>query len=405
MIGAIFLIFLLYFITQGIGNSFKKKHSYFSTRLMNGLFAYHIFFIIVYYTYARLNPSDSARYFKVPQRGDFSWFHFFGTGTTFMDFLAYPFVNYFNFSYEMMMVMFGWFGYLGFMYAYLFFRENIPLNVKVFGRIDLLTLILFFPNMHFWTSSLGKGSVIFLGLMMFAYAIKKPKIRFFILILGSFIVYSVRPHMFLFIAVGTIISLLVDSKNVSLAKKVFMSLLMMGTLFLIQDKILGMAGLQDSENLISGFQDFSEDQAEGLAQAGSGVDMSSYPLPLKLFTFWFRPLFFDAPGILGLITSFENLVYLLLFIKILKKDFLKFVRKAHFMVKMSLIVFLSGSIALSLVMSNLGIIIRQKSMVWYFLFFVIYYYLAQKKFEKILRLKKLRRIRALELKKGNVAMK
>lgn len=402
MIGAIFLIFLLYFINQGIGNRFKKKHPFFSGKLMNRLFAYHIFFIIVYYTYASFNPSDSKRYFGVPQRGDFSWFHFFGTGTTFMDFLAYPFVNYLNFSYEMMMVLFGWLGYIGFMYAYLFFRESIPLKIKVFKRVDLLTLILFFPNMHFWTSSLGKGSVIFLGLMMFAYAIKQPKSRAITLLLGSFIVYSVRPHMFLFIAVGAVISLLTDSKNVSISKKVFMSFLMLGTLLFVQDKILAVAGLQDSENLINGFQDFSEDQAEGLARSGSGVDMSSYPLPLKLFTFWFRPLFFDAPGILGFITSVENLIYLLLFIKILKKDFIKFIFKSPFMVKMSIIVFISGSLALSFVMSNLGIIIRQKSMVWYFLFFVIYYYLAQKKYDNILRLKKIRRKRELELKKENI---
>jgi hypothetical protein len=37
------------------------------------------------------------------------------------------------------------------------------------------------------------------------------------------------------------------------------------------------------------------------------------------------------------------------------------------------------SFAMTFVMSNLGIIIRQKSMVMYFLFFVIYYYLAHEK--------------------------
>ena len=77
--------------------------------------------------------------------------------------------------------MFAWFGYLGFVYAYLFFKENIPVNVKVFKRFDLLQLILFFPNMHFWTVSLGKGSLIFMGLMMFTYP---PKINKKSLFLG-----------------------------------------------------------------------------------------------------------------------------------------------------------------------------------------------------------------------------
>lgn len=53
------------------------------------------------------------------------------------------------------------------------------------------------------------------------------------------------------------------------------------------------------------------------------------------------------------------------------------------MVKMSAIVFLLSSFALTFVMSNLGIIMRQKSMVMYFGFFVIYYFLAQEKWQQI----------------------
>jgi len=159
------------------------------------------------------------------------------------------------------------------------------------------------------------------------------------------------------------------------------------------------AGLEGSEDLTEDFSQFSEGRSDKLSSSGSGVDMSGYPLPLKFFTFWFRPLFFDAPGILGLITSVENLMYLLLFIKILKKDFIKFVKNSPIAVKMSLVVFLLASFAMTFVMSNLGIIMRQKSMVMYFAFFVIYYYLAQKKYDKIIRLKKLRRVREVELEK------
>ena len=53
------------------------------------------------------------------------------------------------------------------------------------------------------------------------------------------------------------------------------------------------------------------------------------------------------------------------------------------MVKMSAIGFLLSSFALTFVMSNLGIIMRQKSMVMYFGFFVIYYFLAQEKWQQI----------------------
>lgn len=359
---------------------------------MNSLFFYHLFFFGVYYTYTLFNRSDSTLYYERPQWGD-TWWDYFGTSTTFIDFIGWPFINVLGFSYEMMMVLFAWFGYVGFVYAYLFFRENIPIKIRVFN-IDFLVLVLFLPNMHFWTASLGKGAPIFMGLMMFAYAIKKPKNRWVVLILGSLFIYYIRPHVFLFVAAGTIMGLMTGKEKIAFWKKVVIYGGMLGALIIVQDTILGVAGLDESEDLIEGFDKFSNERANSLSDSGSGVSMANYPLVLKLFTFWFRPLFIDAPGALGLIVSFENLIYLLLFFKILKKDFISFLKKSPVSVKMSITVFLLASIAMSFVMSNLGIIMRQKSMVMYFLFFVIYYYLAQKKYDRIVKLK--RRRKALE---------
>ncbi len=402
MLGAVFLIIILLLITQGLFSSLSKKHAFFSKKLMNILFLYHFFFWFVYYVYAIFNNSDSKAYFDRPQMEGLNWFDFFGTSTTFIDFLSYPFINFFGFNYEMMMVLFAWFGYLGFVYAYLFFRENIPIKITVFKRLDLLTLILFFPNMHFWTASLGKGAPIFLGLMLFAYAIKNPKSRIITIILGSLLIYYIRPHVFMFVAVGTVLGYMSGKEKISFGKKLFIYVALIGGLVLVQDTILAVAGLEGSEDLVEGFDEFSEDRSQSLSNSGSGVDMSSYPLPVKLFTFWFRPLFFDAPGILGLITSVENLIYLLLFIKVLKKDFITFIKNSTVVVKMSLVVFFLSSFAMTFVMSNLGIIMRQKSMVMYFAFFVIYYYLAQKKYDKIIRLRKLKLARELELNKETV---
>lgn len=388
MFGGFVLIIICLIINQGLFSSMSKRHSFFSKKLMNGLYLYHLLFFGVYYVYALVNRSDSHNYFSRPQWAGRDWFSFFGTSTTFIDFISYPFINYFNFSYEMMMVLYAWFGYLGFVYAYLFFRENIPLKIKVFKNFDFLILILFLPNMHFWTASLGKGAPIFLGLMMFAYSITNVKKRFFTLIIASLIVYFIRPHVFLFIAVGTVLGYMTGKEKISFWKKILIYFVMVGGLILVQDQILGVAGLDGSEDLVEDFQDFSETRSNKLDNAGSGVDMSSYPLPLKLFTFWFRPLFLDAPGILGIIVSVENLIYLLLFLKILNSKFLKFLKKSPISVKMCLTVFFLSSLAMTFVMSNLGIIMRQKSMVMYFLFFVIYYFLAQQKYDRILLRKK-----------------
>ena len=389
MIGALVLILFLFLINQGFFQTLSKRHIWFSKKLMNSLFFYHLFFLGVYYTYTLFNRSDSTLYYERPQWGE-TWWEYFGTSTTFIDFISWPFINVLGFSYEMMMVLFAWFGYIGFVYAYMFFRENIPIKIKVFN-IDFLVLVLFLPNMHFWTASLGKGAPIFMGLMMFAYAIKNPKGRLVTLILGSLITYYIRPHVFLFVAAGTVLGYMTGKEKIALWKKILIYVGMIGSLILVQDTILGIAGLEGSDDIVEDFSDFSTTRAEKLDNAGSGVNMANYPLPLKLFTFWFRPLFLDAPGALGLIVSLENLLYLLLFCKILKKDFISFLKKSPISVKMSITVFLLASFAMSFVMSNLGIIMRQKSMVMYFLFFVIYYYLAQKKYDGIMLLRRKRK--------------
>jgi len=376
---AILLIPFLYLLTQTIFKQLRKKHDFFSVKLMNRLFFYHLAFGAAYYIYALFNPSDSKKYFTWPQNESLGWFDFFGTETTFINFISYPFINGLGFSYEMMMLLFTWIGFMGFVFAYLFFKENISLNVTVFKRVDLLTLILFLPNMHFWTASLGKGSLIFLGLMLFAYSITKAKTRILGLVLGSLLVFYIRPHIFLLLVVGALVGFMTGKEKIEWKLKLTVCGVILAGLFLLQDQILAVVNLDNSQNLIADFIRFTSTRSEALGSAGSGVNMAGYSLPEKIFTFWFRPLFFDAPGILGVIVSIENLIYILLFLKIFRMNFFKFILNAPVNVKMSLVLFLMTSFAMTFVMSNLGIIIRQKSMVMYFLFFVIYYYLAHEK--------------------------
>ncbi|WP_299758426.1 hypothetical protein [uncultured Pontibacter sp.] len=382
MFGAFILVVVLYLINQPLLGYFKNQYNFLRIKLLNQLYWYHMLFAVIYYIYSIFNPSDSQRYFNRNSiDGNLSIsYPPYQTGTGFIDFIVYPFVHELGFSYEMAMILFAWFGYLGFVFFYIFFRENIKETIRVYS-FDLVTILLFLPNMHFWTASLGKGSFIFLGIAMFAYALKAPQKRIVSMVLAFIIVYSVRPHMMMFLAVGAVVGYLTGRENIPLYQKLIILGACVAGIFLMYDKILEMASINE-EDVVGSFQNFSSNRAELLARSGSGVDMSNYPLLLKLFTFWFRPLFFDAPGALGLYISAENLLYLLLTLKLIDKSFMKFLKGASSLVKMSLITFISSSVALSFVMSNLGIVIRQKSMVMYFLFFVILAFLEFKKRQK-----------------------
>ena len=379
----ILLFILIFFLNKLFISNIVNNNPNLSIKLLNNLFFYHLFFFGVYYVTTIFSPSDSKEYYKNASEigSNFSLFQF--SGTQFIDNFAALFASL-GLSFESMMLLFSCFGYIGFVYAYVFFRENIPVDVKVFKRYDLLTLLLFLPNMHFWTASLGKGSLIFMGLMIFAVAIKKPRQRIIILLIGGFFVYMIRPPVMLFVLSGVMVGLLTGREKLGVGTRIILVLASLAFLFSASTTILGVIQIDsNSENVVDDFQDYATAQSDRLeSSAGSGVAMQSYPLPFKFFTFWFRPLFVDSPGILGLFSSAENLVYLLLFLKICNLRFIGFIRKAPYMVKTSAITFLLASYAMTFVMSNLGIIMRQKTMVMYFGFFVVYYFLAEEQFKK-----------------------
>lgn len=382
--GVVLLFFLLLLINELFYKKIAQRHPFVSIKLIKRIFLYHTLFALVYYVYAIYSPSDSKQYYFVLSGLNEGWLDTISMTNWGIFFTAYPFVVYLDFSFEMCMLLFSWFGFIGFVYAYLFIAENIKEKVIVFGKYDLLKLLLFLPNMHFWSASLGKGSLIFMGIMMFIYSVRQPKKRIIALILGAFFVFSIRAHMMFFMIVGVLFGIFFgNDQKLNSATKFFLILSGFIFIYLGADSILAVANLEKSENLINDFSEFALIRSEGLSEkAGSAVDMSNYSLPFKLFTFWFRPLFVDVPNVLGIFSSIENLLYLLLFFKICNKSFLRFIKKAPSVVKMSAMIFLLTSFAMTFVMSNLGIIMRQKSQVMYFGFFVIYYFLAYEKARK-----------------------
>jgi hypothetical protein len=365
----------------------KKGKPWFQVNLMKNLYWFHMLFALVYYVFALFSRSDSQDYYLRPQQQYADWFSAYATGTPFIDFVGYPFINYLGFTYEMMMVMFAWMGYWGFVCFYIYFKENVRYRHKLWG-FDLIALLIFLPNMHFWTASLGKGSIIFLGLGLATYALSNLKTRKGALIMGLLIVYHVRPHIFLFMAVGIVVGLFTGRQKVPLYQKILVFGGSVAAMALLYDKIMAFSKL-DGDNLLESFNQFSAVRSYELSKAGSGIDISNYPLPLKLFTFWFRPLFVDSPGAMGLIVSFENMLYLFLTAKLFQKGFIKFLRKSSALLKTSAVIFLGTSFALSATMSNMGIIIRQKSMIMYYLFFVVLAFMDYKKHLQVMKKQRL----------------
>ena len=392
MLSGIVILFLTCIISLGIIASFARKFPRFRLDLLKPLLFYHLILAIVYYLYAIFNPSDSHYYYikLVDQiKGD-NWFAYYSTSTGFIEFIGYPFVNYLGFSYEAMMCLFAFFGFVGFIYFYILFRENIRFK-HTFAGYDLLLLLFYLPNLHFWSSSFGKGAVIFMGVGMFFYGLSDLRNRWITVGVAAILIYHIRPHILLVILVSSMIGFVFTTKGISVPLRIVF-LLFAGTAFyFIYESVFQMVGVDENEFISQGLNLSS--RARELSKTSSGVDIGSYSWPMKLFTFLFRPLFFDAPGLLGLVVSVENLFYLLFSLRLFSLSGLRYLLFSNFLIKTAFFSFLTVSIALAQISGNLGLAMRQKSQVMMLFMFFILSFLDQNKYVAYQRMR-LARLRA-----------
>lgn len=382
MLGGLIIILITGLASFALISELKKKHPLIDDRFLKQLFFYHLLLFFAYYAYVSFNPSDSKWYYEKVTTGfrGPDWWSFYGTSTTFIEFVGYPFIRYFFFSYEAIMALFSWFGYLGFVCFYFFFRENIRFSHHFMGY-DFVKASFLLPNLHFWSASFGKGALIFLGLALFFLGISKVKNRWITVVIGGFIIYHVRPHIMLVVLLSSVIGFVFSNRGISMAWRVTFLVGAMLSFFFIYRDVMQMVGMDDEQPVAQSF-DLAHRAVE-LTKATSGVDITSYSLPMQVFTFLYRPLFIDAPGALGLIVSFENVFYLLISIQFFSKaKAWNHLLTGNFLVKSTFMSFLTVTIALAQISGNLGLAIRQKSQVMLLFLFVIISFFDEQKFRE-----------------------
>lgn len=399
MLGGTIVLIVAGIISFLIINGLKRRYPYMDSGFLRNLFFYHILLSLAYYGYALFNPSDSRFYYQkvmMNYRGS-TWQDFYGTSTTFIEFVGYPFIRYVGFSYEAIMALFSFFGFVGFIYFYVFFRERIQFKHTFFG-VDLIKLIFFLPNLHFWSSSFGKGSIIFMGIGLFFYGISKISSRWLAICIGGIIIYHVRPHIMLVMLVSSAIGFIFSTKGISISLRITFLIGAVIAFYYIYGDVLRLVGIDEQEFISQGL-DLTH-RASDLTKATSGVDISSYSLPFQVFTFLYRPLFIDAPGMLGLIVSFENIFYLLFSLRLFTLRGFNYLVVSNFLVKTALFSFLTVSIALAQISGNLGLAMRQKSQVMILFMFVILSFLDAEKMKshKALLIQQVKKFRLAKLK-------
>lgn len=363
-------LFLTYRLKELYRFSFEEK------RMINWIFVFHTI-VCLAATPILFYGGDANHYWMYPKSQTFEtiWELVVNNPrpSQIMFLICYFPSNFLGLSFLPGMLLFSLLGFWGFIFIMLTVKSFIPdlsdlRNVKLFG-VGLFPYIFLLPNMHFWSVGVGKDTLLFFSVSIIIYSLINLRKRWFKILIGIAITYYIRPHVLLFLAAGFGVSYILSSK-LSFFQKIAFAAVGSIIFFPLLNNVLEFARIDQftTEHL----DDFSSSKSKALSKAGSGIDFSDYPYPLKVLTFIFRPFFFDINGIPAFIASLENLIQLLLFYFFFKNKSIKFVFKANVVIRTCFFYFIIGALAFAPVMSNLGIIIREKNMLMpAFLIFIL----------------------------------
>lgn len=328
------------------------------------LFLWHTLFCLIYYKISLTAPSDAKGYFAVSLYKDNLRFY---PGTSFLQYLTSLFTkSFFEPNYLNTALIFNTLSSSGLILLYLSLKECL----KVLPRHWYL--ILFIPSLSFWTASLSKDSLSFFSISLIIYAISSKENKLILILLATSIMFMVRPHVAAIVLISFVIYFVVQSKINLIFKLLTIPLILIG-LVLSLSFVKEYVGLEDSslesiDNYLGKKQGLGEDY-------GSYVDISSMSLPMKLFTYNYRPLPYEARSMTTFISSLENviLLFLTIFILIKSRSHLKLFIKGYNL--LLLIYLFLVWIMLANVTNNLGIASRQKWMYMpVFIYLLIYIY-------------------------------
>lgn len=369
------IIFLILLVNTYLIKALVNRFDIASERYLWTLFIVHFLMSATYMLYAYFTTSDSVAYYNKTLASD-EWLVFFQTGTPFIHFLAWPFISVIGLSYYSVMILFSYFGYLAIMYFYITARENIQL-MPTWQNLSATELVFLLPNLHFWSSSLGKGSTILFGLALFTFGLSRFNRRIVPIISGSLLVFFIRPHIFFTLVAAVMIGVLITRSGIKSYLKWLIFLLSLFVFIYISEDVLKFT---DTESLDITSSEVLSHKAEELSKSNSGVNIKDYGIFMKMLTFWFRPLFFDGQGAFGILVSFENLVYIFMFITLIWQGIFHWL-KWNGWIRICVFIFFMGSFILAQVTGNLGIAMRQKAQFMPFLFLIYLNALSYRKSE------------------------
>ncbi|MBT0813135.1 hypothetical protein KIH41_17740 [Litoribacter ruber] len=333
-------------------------------RVLHALMGYHLLFTFAFTYFILKHGGDALAYWQlstnVMDAPSVRWMDYFGLSTRFVQWLNF-WPHHWGWSFLGMNLIYGLMGFYGVKLLYLALFQSPIQNDKPGSFLSRnWWLVLFLPNMHFWTAGLSKEALTLMGLGWVFFGLRFWKSSGWQLPLALGFLFLVRPHIG-FLMAGLVFLFFLLEPTLDRRWKTGIAgvgVLGLGLLYPILTSYLVIEDFSWSS--LKTLMDFQLDFLHG-AEVGSAVDMQQYNLLQRLGTYLFRPLFFDAYNLQTYLASVENLLFVGLSgygMYTWKKSGFPSIPPIYWI---ALLFFLTTTFLFANSLANLGIMMRMKS--------------------------------------------
>jgi hypothetical protein len=326
----------------------------------------------IYYLYFSLtNPADATKYYF----DSLEYTRGFDFGTAAINWLTSFFSVGLNMSYGGVFLVYNLFGYIG-MIAFAGALQHIVVKKSLsIRRIALFVVLL--PGLSFWSSAIGKDSISFMGAGLVCWAALNINRRYPAMFIAVLAFLLVRPHMAGILLSALSVTMIMAWRTNPIKKLALTAIAIPST---IAGVVFGLqyAGLGDASGVADVAEYFETRQGYNLG-GGSSVEIAGMSVPMRLISYLFRPLFFDASGLLEVVVSFENLILLILFLVFTSRLFTKRSHLSAFSKSFFILFVIVSLFVLANTTANLGIAVRQKNMFLPMLFVLMFSYFGNRR--------------------------
>ncbi len=285
---------------------------------------------------------------------------------------------------------FGLISFCGLLAFAVAFKRCYPLEFRPYW--SWLFLI---PSLWFWPSSIGKEALMLtgLGIATLGFAGKKGRINWLVLVVGLALVFCIRPQVAAVFVFSMAVSYTLNFDRLN-SKNLAQALVVVGVgLLVVWYSLSTTLGTADVE--LEMLQEYVAEGQRRSGQGGSEIELvSSSPasVPLGIINVLFRPFPWEAHNLASLVAACEMLlIWSLIYWRRRELRMAMRMWRHDRMLRFAIPFALMYVIAFGMIVANLGIIARQRVLVFPFLFLIVE---AGANYRRLFELQRARRLQA-----------